>query len=488
MKHAFLLIGFFFLINVSYGQKKLDRKTRLKIMKKIKRTYNYSFFESKCNKVLVGDEVLGGNDGGGRMLRGVNNIKIIALTDKKLSPWKSPYTRSYSTFNTIKKDKGLIRVIGASNKVGLLSVCDQIVLKPSYDEIGRFNKDGFAVASIGNKIDVINLKGKSVLEKPFTYIFDAANHEKSISTTQHAKRYPEVVENMIIISKDNRSFGLFDILSNKIITPLVYDFIDTNPFINNRYSGNEELIGYKAHRENRFTVIGFDGKELFDPLFYTINKFYKVDDKMYVFGAVDSDKKIINSYDIANKTFVLPEEVAKETTNIKAIDSDKLILELRPKKTGIYSLSQKKFIIEPSSLYKFRNGKIKTNFKGFVIINLDNGSSKFFNLKTGKLISANMNASYKSINIKGATKENNFILKALQPNRKSSDIFYTLYKEDGSIVFENIKMISRDLHIKNNFFYIEEKINCYPCQKMYTAFDSNGKLIGEIQKYDPTKK
>tara|TARA_B110000902_G_C14238889_1_gene561690 strand:+ start:159 stop:1655 length:1497 start_codon:yes stop_codon:yes gene_type:complete len=485
---------FIIFINSLFGQSTIDRKTKTKRINKLWKKYNYVSVNNKCNAAIVGEKILGGNDGGGRISIGISNIQIVSLLDKKLRPWKSPYSQAHTLIMNYKNDNGNIRIVDNSNKVGLLNACDNVILEPKYDDIGGFNEEGLAVASLGDKLDVINLAGKSVLKEPLKYSFNYQEHKRSVRN----KTYPTVYSNNLIVSYDKVNYGVYNIIQDKEITPMKYSYIENTPFFENKflYPLKQKKIGYKAYTNNKATIINFEGNEIVVPKMKDIIYHYTLDNKSYAFGKVIiNSKESLNMIDTKTNQYVFSENL--DIKKIKPINKGIWAVELNDNtktKTGIFDINKQEFIIKPNENYTFDNGKITShitssvkNTANIILINPKNGNKELHHINTGKVVVTKPNSKFNLISLKDNGKTSEFILITNQPNRRSSITYSDLFDENLEIVFENAKINQYDIKNKKNMFYFEESINCYPCKKVYTAYNLNGKLIGEKQNYNPAK-
>ncbi len=492
---TFLILGLLLTQGLIYGQNVIDEKTRNKRIKKLWDTYSSVRVNNDCNAAIVGERILGGNDGGGRIPKGVSNIKIISLLDKKLTPWSSPYAKAHTMISNFKNDRGNLRILDDSNKVGLLNACKRVVLRPKYDEIGAFNDEGLAIAILNGKIDVIDLNGKSILQEPLKYnsIYESYNRNNRYKTIPN-EPFPAVYKGTLIAGLPDKKFGVLNIYDNRIITEYSYEIIKSTPYYQNKYASNSKIIGYEAYRNGNVTIINHLGREIIKPVFNSLSNYYETNENIYVSGTLKNGE--VNIYDNLNNKFLLPTDISQEVYSTKQINNELWMLEFHTKdkpstvqyspnysKTGIYNVSTNKFIIEPNKEYKISNGRIRTDIHGFLIISTQGKTSKLFDYN-GKLLSKNHNAKYSNF-VSDKNQSHKFILVTIQPNPKSSKTICSLYKSNGDIVFENAEMNKRDIIKKADLFYIKESINCYPCEKVFTAFDLKGNMIGERRKYTP---
>ncbi len=459
------------------SQKKLDSKTKYKRIKKLRKKYKFTISLDTVDVALVGTTPSKWIDGKTYNYL-VSDVKIIDLSDRKLKPHDAPYNMMQFSIATrdYRYDNGYFRVFDKNNKMGLIDIYGNVLIKPQFDEIGAFNKEGLAVATIGNKLNVINLQGKTQLKEPYKYIFDNKKYN-----WKNGREFPVVHNGKLIISKDNKKFGLLDIKTNKIVSPIKYDEIKEI------YIGDYKKLGLLAKINNQVTILDKDnGKELVKPVFqYFLNYLHK--NKKYLTGVTPDNK--MNAIDLDTKEFVFPDEMAKKLTKIMILTSDIFAVELKnnnsKKMWGVYDIAKKNYIIKPTIQNVQYGNYVNTPY--FVVFKSFKNKYRLYSLKTGKLINNDPNTDYKIL--KMGPKKKIFLLVWSQPDRHNSKTFCSLYSSDGKTVFSKAEMNYTHLTIKKDFFYIEEHKNCYPCIKLFTAYDFNGNLIGEKYKYlPPTKK
>ncbi|WP_298546494.1 WG repeat-containing protein [uncultured Aquimarina sp.] len=494
MKTNKLLLLLAILISgISYSQ--LDGKTINKRVSKLKKKYKYVSQVSKCNTVLVGEYIYGGNDGGGRIPKGIQNMKLISLENKKLQEdTKLKYAKALTlNYKQVKEYKRLYTIEGINGKIGVLDLCGNVIVEPKYDFINPFNKEGQAVAFVNNKIDVVDLSGKSILNDPFKYSLK----KEDFFTPRRTSKYLQVVNNNIIVGNDEGNYALFNITENKEITPFKYSFIYPNIFDHTR----KNEIGFKAVSEGKQTLLDLtNGEELLPLTFYEIDDFISIANKKFVRGTIDKEEKT-NVLDIIENKFIFSDEIHLNRFNkIKPITQKLWNVEIsyplekknqyNPAngKLGLYDTEKSDFVIKPDKNISYIDlvrdifGDTLTNA---LKISYKSNEGKLYLISPWKVILEFQSSApeFKKIKLKNDTKTNEFYLMSVQPNRKSSKKLFTLFDTKWNKIFENIRAYAPK--VKEDVFYFFERINCSPspCENVYTAYDIDGKLIGEKQKY-----
>lgn len=455
----------------SFAQNKHIKKN----YKKLRNKFSYVRFLKDCNSAIVGELTYSHNDGGGRIPNGRKNIKIASLIGKKIEYW----TPSHSVISTSKlgstsNDNYNERLVSKDGKMGLIHPCKKIILEPKYDQIGEFNNEGLAIALLNDKIDVINLDGKSVLKESENLYF----YDKNQS-------FPKIFKNTIIVNNKENEYFLFDIIKNKIISK-TYSKISTDLI----KITNEKRV-FISTKDGKKTILDENGLEIMPLIFEKISDI--VNNNRYI-SVTFPGKQGKNVYDYLEKKLVFPTNIQK-TVGV-ALSKEDGIWEFETYKSGehysVYDTKHNRFIIKPSeesSKYVSHWNKLRSiNNELIMIENSKNKKIEIINrLNSNLIMSFPSKTKLRTFKLKEKNKENIFFLTSIQPDRKNSKTFCSLYNQKLEPIFKDVKIHPIDIKNKGNYFYYKEHKDCYPCKTVYTAYDFNGKIIGEPYKYIPKK-
>lgn len=462
-------------------------------------TKNKTFFSAiQCDKFYIGKSVGSADDGGG--------FTIFEYEDVKIYDLKNPEIGTEINFKFADRSGqqlfGIYKIFDANNKVGLLNSCGQVLVPTKYNRISNFNKIGQALAYTDTDYTVLDTLGNSILKQPFI-------HGQKISKYS-LEFYDDIADNRIQASKDGKLFGVYDFKLNKELIPYVYDEIANLSNSDFKVIAGilDDKLGYYAVKNKIISIIDYSNfKEILPQSlgangFQSLKKingnyfidFYKTKN---ISGAASQN----NSMDFHNIYFngkVLFDSKL-EIEKIEILRNRFITLQLHNKSSMIYDLEKFKFIatfpndlikisdVYPSSFSSKNKQNLVTNFENHFLVSYSNEnkavSNSIFDINGQAKTKPLKGNSYFMIQV-DKLQDSFFYLVAFESN------FY-LFNNKAEPILENFKILDNEnefaYFVKDNILILNEKIeDSFVYGK--TAFDINGKMIGERYRYisDPS--
>lgn len=466
-------------------------------------TKNKVFFSAiQCDKFFIGKPFGSANDGGG--------YTIYEFEDVKIHDLKNPDIGTEINFKFADRSRqqlfGIYKIFDVNNKVGLINSCGQVFVPTKYNRISNFNKIGQAVAYTDTDYTVLDTLGNSILKKPF-------KHAQNISKYSN-EFYDDVEDNRIKGSNDGKLFGIYDFKLNKELIPYVYDEIsmisktDYKAFVDVL----DDKIGYLAVKNKILSIIDYSNFKEILPLslgangFNAVKKingnyfidFYKTIKTVKKINATLSEDKSLVFHNVYYNGKVLFNSEL-EIEKIDIFRNRFITLQLHNKGSMIYDTEKSKFIATfPNDLIKI--GGISSSFS--ISKNKQNLVTDFENYFQVNYLNENKTITNSIFDINGQEKTkrlngNGFF--KIQVDKLQDLFFYMvgfennfyLFNNDGKPILENFKILDNDKEfayfVKDNILILNERIeNSFVYGK--TAFDINGKMIGERYRFisDPS--
>ena len=455
-------------------------KSDQKKLKKLKKQYDFVSIdkyriddEFTCNNIFVGNYVYGVNDGGGAPRNAVKNLKLITI-DNKLVKEINDYIIIMPSGMSSQKFKNIIRIESTKNGLmGLMTNCGEIILEPKYNYINSgFNNEGYTVAFLGQKIDVIDSKGNNVLKDDL--FFDVKY--------QNSRTYPldkniyrlKVIDNNIIAKKEiNGKYGIYNIKTSTFISELKYSEIDINPI---RYNKSKY---YKAKYDGKYSLFNSTNKDETVP-----NIFSEITDifENYVIGNTKDyateNTTNFNWYDLESKAFVIPTDI--ESYRLQSIkDYPKLwIVNVSYIKNGnkelgnsIYDTTKNKFLLEPSDDYEYIR---QLGYFNALEVSIKSSKSKvFFSLDKQSFLELEISNKKlsggiypKRIILKNPSEEKEiyYVIYLVQPNKDFRGAYHVIYDKNWKEVYKGL--IKNDKVVDNTLTF--NKVEYKNGMKYYT--------------------
>lgn len=438
-----ILIALLFILATATTFAQLSKKEQKKL-KSLKKQYDFvsinnsNFSTPKnCDKIIVGSYLRGPSDGGGGFNKGITNLKYVTL-DGNVVQQISDYDITLQFGRDDSNYRYIMRKISRAGKVGLMDNCGNEILAPTYDHINLFNKEGIAVAFLGNSIDLINAEGKSILEEKIPY---KVNYDDFWRVPKPAEiTNLQVIAGRIFKSDENGKYAIYDIENKTNVTDFKYTYLSTNTMTFN------DKTYIKAGNTPYMTLVDLSSGEELVPYdkFYNVDGFTKLNDTDYVIVIANEEPYNRNLFNPATQELLLP-------TDFKLYDV-KGYVEGRPnllkfcggvsKGCGIFDFEKNAFLLEPQD--EFRGirtsiGHDKVMELNTLLINLNEDRTfAFFDLDTNSLL--DLYISGKRLNL-STSKILEFddgakIFRVdINPSPTTATHYYTLYDEDWKEIY-----------------------------------------------------
>ena len=452
--------------------------------------YDFASKASDCKTFVIGNYIYGFSDGGGNYISGLKDVKVVDFGGKEVDKGKfQDYQIQFIFGKDHNKFSNLFRIKDEDGKIGVINGCGDIILAPKFVHINGFNDKGQAIAFLNDTIQVIDSNGNIILTENY---FFKTNYEELFTIPTPGKiNYFEVIDNLLICSKDGIKYGVIDVKTNIIHIPFIYDKIDTEIFISGK-----DTLGYRVYKGELSTLVDYKtGEEIAPFLFNEVVDLLSFNDKKYILGfdtlyAYNAKRKTkiredwYNYYNLKENKFVFSKNIhihKASPINVSHWEVESwnyhLPNEERSSSTShfIYCISNNSIV---SKIVMGKDGwnlwrPIKKLTKNLVLISEKSGETILFDISKKTIL----------MEFSGQPTSNCFVLK----NNEKEAEFFTISTKYGyhSLYNENFEPIFKD--VKSFSFYPQGDrliVGEYNGKKQgTTAIDINGNFIGKRYKY-----